>query len=107
MLRYSDRALSIRPRFFYPYNDVTFIVEDLDDEQFYTNLFQCLFAGELRVGRVLGLGGKAAVIQRFKERSTIPGRTNEFLVVDGDFDELLGVSVTSDVRLYRLPSGVQ
>lgn len=104
MLEYSPRALATRPIFYDSYNDITIIVEDFDDENFYTHLFQRLLGNSLRIGKVLGVGGKSQVIERFNARaSERKTETREFYLVDGDFDELLGLSAPKDVCFYRLP----
>lgn len=103
MLRWSDRAQSVRPIFFYPHNEITFVVEDRYDEEFYTNLFKSVFSGSLRINKVVGVGGKSAVIKRFEQQRTNKHSKKEYYVVDGDFDELLDVPAISDEFFYRLP----
>ena len=103
MLSYSNRALSARPRFFAGYNDVTIIVEDTKSEIFYTKLFQCLLGDELRVGHVVGVGGKEEVIKRFDRLKDDILVTPEFYLVDGDFDELIDRPSPTHPLFYRLP----
>ena len=102
MLRYSDQALSVRPAFYGPYNDVTVIVEDVDKEVFYTEVFNRLFEGNIRLVRVLGLGGKLQVLKRMDERGGESQGRREFYVVDGDFDELIGMPHPNSAFFYRL-----
>lgn len=101
MLQYSAEGLSARPAFYAPYNDVTIIVEDQDDENFYTQVLSRLLQGRFRIEQVLGVGGKRQVIQRFHDRS---GKLDwqEFYLVDGDFDELIGRECPDSVYFYRL-----
>lgn len=103
LLNYTGAGLSARPMFFAPYNDVTIIVEDEGDENFYTNLFQKLLGNKVRITRVLGVGGKPAVVRHFIGNIKSPNNDRQFYVVDGDFDELIGINVPVDDRFFRLP----
>ena len=103
MLSYSDRGLSARVRFYSPFNDITIVVEDINSENFYTKLFKCLLGTQLKVGRVIGIGGKEQVLQRFQQSKDVSQTIAEFYLVDGDFDELIGRALPDDHRLYRLP----
>lgn len=100
MLRYSSQALWARRKFFAPYNDINIIVEDTSKENFYTNLFTRLLQGELRIGKVIGVGGKSQVLERCysQERTQQP----EFFLVDGDFDEILRRPYPDQINFYRL-----
>ena len=102
MLRYSDQGLSARPIFFSHYNEITIIVEDTGKEHFYTEVFKRLFQEDLRITRVLGVGGKNQVLTRMsKGGGEFSGRP-EFYVVDGDFDELINEPVSNSRFFYRL-----
>ena len=68
MLRYSNAALAVRPRFFAPYNEITIIVEDAAGENLYTQIMKRLLGDVVSVGRVLGLGGKTQVVSRYEDR---------------------------------------
>ena len=102
MLHYSVRGLSARVRFYSPYNEVTIIVEDTASENFYTVLFERLFGDAPKIGRVLGVGGKEQVLERYRRFNKTANGTLEFYLVDGDFDELVGRTLPHDRRLYRL-----
>ena len=102
MLRYSSGALAVRPRFFAAYNDITIIVEDTEGENLYTQIMKRILGDAVIVGRVLGMGGKAQVIQRYESRRSIPAPPSEFYLVDGDFDELIGRACPSDQSFYKL-----
>ena len=102
MIRYSERALATRPAFYAAYNDITIIVEDEGDENFYTNLCRHLLEDTLRIWRVIGVGGKAAVLKRFTDHSDARRAWKEFYLVDGDFDDLLGNTLPPSERFYRL-----
>ena len=97
------RGLSVRPAFYAPYNEITFIVEDNTSENFYTKLFQCLWGDSVRFRRVIGVGGKEEVLRRFNSQTHVQQKRIEFYLMDGDFDELIGRPVPSHDRLYRLP----
>ena len=101
MTRYSNPALWVRRRFFSSYNDVTIIVEDMGKENFYVNIFQRLLGDRVKIRQVNGVGGKTEVIRRFNARVPSP-RQPEFFLVDGDFDELLGIQYPNDPHFYRL-----
>ena len=98
---YSRDGLAARIEFFRPYNQVTFIVEDTDDEIFYETLLGRVFAGKFEVAKVLGLGGKQEVIEEF-DRSIREGFTDEIFITDGDYDELLGIMAPDHPRFCRL-----
>ena len=102
MVSYSDRALWARRKFFEPYNDVTIIVEDVGQENFYTKVFQRLLQGKVRVKRVIGVGGKHKVMEQFSTSQT-GNYQPEFFLVDGDFDEILGRICPTNANFYRLP----
>ena len=103
MFEYSQQALSVRPIFYAHRNDITFIVEDFGKENFYTAVLSTLLGGLIRVDRVIGVGGKRQVIARWRQRLGTAGNPPEFYLVDGDFDELLGVALPFSDYLYRLP----
>ena len=102
MLRYSDEGLAVRPLFFGPYNDITIIVEDEGKEHFYTEVFQRLFQDDLRITKVLGVGGKTQVLARMAESGDDFIGTPEFYVIDGDFGELIHEPVPNSRYFYRL-----
>ena len=102
MLRYSEQGLSARPIFFSPYNDITIIVEDVGKEHFYTEVFKRLLQEDLRIAKVLGVGGKNKVLARMSENGDNFSGKPEFYVVDGDFDELINEPVSDGSFFYRL-----
>jgi hypothetical protein len=61
-----------------------------------------LFGEKLRIRQVLGVGGKQQVIARFRLREKAGKLSNEFYMVDGDFDELLARSIPKHRRFHRL-----
>ena len=100
MLNYSREGLAARPAFFAPYNDITIIVEDVGKENFYTQVMRRLLGNNLTIGQVLGVGGKHEVVQRCSQRAHL--QQQEFYLVDGDFDELLGLQCPNNMYFYRL-----
>ena len=105
MLNYSERALSTRSVFYAAYNDITIVVEDIAAENFYTKLFQLLVGDTVRIGRVIGVGGKEKVLNRFEQFKDDDESLGlkEFYLVDGDFDELVGRILPEAQHFYRLP----
>ena len=103
MLRYSSGGEASRPIFFRNLNTITFIVEDLNDENFYTVLFQRLFGDLIRISKVVGVGGKPKVLERFQRNLSTGNFGNEFYVVDGDLDDLIGLDCPKHTRFYKLP----
>ena len=99
---YSQAALAARPAFFAPLNDITIIVEDECKERFYTQVFKSLLPENVKFSKVLGMGGKDNVLQRFVEGRHDDPLPREFYVVDGDFDDLLGRAIPASDYLYRL-----
>ena len=103
MISYSQRGLHTRVRFYTPYNGITIVVEDTSLEAFYTKLINRLIGDSMRVRRVIGVGGKDQVLRRYEKSAHELGEWIEFYLIDGDFDELLEVTLPKDCRLYRLP----
>ena len=102
MLNYSDEALAARPAFFAPYNDLTIVVEDVGKERFYTQVMWHLLRGRARIAQVLAMGGKRQVVARFLQRRGASHGRDEFYLVDGDFDDLIGRQLPISGRFYKL-----
>ena len=102
VLRYTKRGLSARVKFYSPYNGIAIIVEDVGLENFYTVLFNRLLGDEPKIGRVLGVGGKEQVLERYRRLNNTGEGNYEFYLVDGDFDELIGQTLPYDDRFYQL-----
>ncbi|REG83638.1 DUF4435 domain-containing protein [Marinomonas pollencensis] len=67
--------------------DIEIYVEDLGSEAFYTKLFSRVVNDEVRIKKIIPLGGRSKVVNKCKEYS------EEFpalFVIDGDLDLLLG-----------------
>lgn len=102
MLRYSDAARELLPRFYARYNDINVFVEDEDDEIFYEKLLQRLLSDSLRIKRIFGVGGKQNLFEKAKEYSSNTAGENTFFIADGDFDRILGISPPTNERLHVL-----
>ena len=102
MLRYSEDGLAARPAFFASNNDIIIIVEDEGKENFYNELMKGLFQGHSITTKILGVGGKRQVLTRLDASSKSPNWWQEFYVVDGDFDDLLGNASPRSSHFYRL-----
>ena len=103
MISYSQRGLHTRARFYAPYNAITIVVEDTSLERFYTKLLNRLTGDRMRVRTVIGVGGKDQVLRRYEKSTHQLQERVEFYLIDGDFDDLLEVTLPKDYRLYRLP----
>lgn len=88
-LRFSPEALSNRPLFLSPLNDINLFVEDVGKEYEYEEIFERLFEKQISVFSIFPLGGKNAVIGEHSRRQMLDsdGKLNIF-IVDGDFDNL-------------------
>lgn len=102
MLRYSDAARELLPRFYAEYNDVTVFVEDEGDEIFYQKLLQNLFESSLRITRVFGVSGKENLFKKVIEYSEGKIIENAFFIADGDLDRMVEISAPPSDRLHVL-----
>lgn len=75
--------------FYAQFNDVSFYVEDEEQEQLYYEILHKLFPN-IRLNKIFPLGGKKEVIN--KARSSTSDRRRVFLV-DKDFDDILRTKV--------------
>lgn len=100
MLRWPARANAAVRALFQPLQDIDVYVEDQDDEVFYRALLQRLSGSKIRIARVLGLGGRQAVMAA---ATTHPqdGRPTLF-IVDGDFEWVRGDPAPAAPSLIRL-----
>ena len=102
MLNYSLEGLAARPTLFAAYSDITIIVEDRGKENFYAEVIGRLLDGQQKTAKVLGVGGKSQVLKRLAERDLTGQDRREFYIVDGDFDEILGIEFSDSSYSYRL-----
>lgn len=99
MLRWplsSGRAIA---RLFQALQDVDVFVEDQDDEEFYTGLFVTAASGKTRISKIIGLGGREAVIEA---ANTYASARPALFLIDGDLTWVRGEPAASLPRLYRL-----
>ena len=102
MLRYSDEAKELLPRFYAAYNDINVFVEDEDDEIFYEKLLQRLLNNSFRIKKVFGVGGKQKLFKKVGEYLSNAGEEKVFFIADGDFDRILGISPPANEMLHVL-----
>ena len=102
MLSYSNEGLAARPAFFAHNNDIIIVVEDEGKENFYTELIKGLLGDNLKITKVLGIGGEQQVLERFEGRGVGERWWNEFYLVDGDFDDLISKESPDSIYFYRL-----
>ena len=102
MIGYSDAGLAARALFYRAYFDVIVVVEDRGKEDFYREILKRLLGTSSERYGVLGIGGKDQVLRRLASRSERTQAWAEFYLVDGDFDELVGIAVPEDPFLVRL-----
>lgn len=84
MLTWPKRALFAIKYLFSPLQDIDIYVEDHEDEVFYSELFKKIKPSNIRIKRVFGVGGKAALIDRAESHGwdTRPA----LFLIDGDLD---------------------
>lgn len=82
--------------FFFQFNDVSFYVEDEEQENFFFCILKRLFP-EIRIERIFPLGGKDNVIEEAKKNQ---GDKKKVFIVDKDFDDILNKVVNYDNLFY-------
>lgn len=100
MLRWPTRAKAAVLALFQPLQDVDVYVEDADDEVFYRALLQRLSGTSVRIARVLGLGGRSAVVAAATAHP-LNGRPALY-IVDGDLEWVRGDPAPLAPSLLRL-----
>ncbi len=100
MLTWPKRALFAIKYLFSPLQDIDIYVEDHEDEVFYSELFKKIKPSNIRIKRVFGVGGKAALIDRAESHGwdTRPA----LFLIDGDFDWVRGDRPPPIRGLHRL-----
>lgn len=71
--------------FYGQFNDVSFYVEDIDQEHLYFNLLKVLFP-DIRLEKIFPLSGKSNVIEKAEANQ---GDKKKIFILDEDFNELL------------------
>lgn len=92
--KWSANGLSALDVFFRDYNEVSFFVEDEDQENLYFEIFRRLFPN-VSFDRIIPLGGKPAVLAHAKKPENAEIK-NRVYILDKDFDDLLGK--TEDIK---------
>jgi hypothetical protein len=98
MLKWPDRARAAIRWLYEPLQDIDVYVEDTDDEPFYRTLLNFATDGEIRVARVIALGGRDAVIEaaRLHDQS----KRLALFLIDGDLPWVRGDPTPSVVGLH-------
>ena len=85
MIHWSLNASKAIALFFRYKNEVDIYYEDSNDEEFYKELLQRLFHGDLRVGKLISLGNKSNVINACASDQTDKTRKRIY-IVDADLN---------------------
>lgn len=99
MLRWPSRAKAAIQALFQPLQDIDIFVEDEKDEVFYGVLLKRLAGSRIRIARVFGLGGRAAVVDA-ASAGPAPGR-RALYVIDGDLEWVRGEPAPAAPTLFR------
>lgn len=92
----SPEYLAAQSIFYTQFNDVSFYVEDEDQENLYFRILKKLFPG-LRIDKIFPLGGKPRCIEHAKKGTS--GRVSVY-ILDKDFDDLLGLILSKPNIFY-------
>jgi len=82
--------------FYYQFNDVSFFIEDEEQENFFFCILKRLFP-DICLEKIFPLGGKDNVI---KEATINQGDKKKVFIVDKDFDDLLNKIISIDNLFY-------
>lgn len=99
MLKWPTRATAAIRSLFAPLQDIEVYVEDVDDEVFYRTLLKRVAGPDIKIARVITLGGREKVIASalahdHSERSAL-------FIIDGDLDWVRGNPVTVAKGLHQ------
>lgn len=72
--------------FYYQFNDVSFYVEDDEQENFFFSILKKLFP-DIRLEKIFPLGGKENVVEEARKNQE---NKKKIFIVDKDFDDVLG-----------------
>lgn len=103
MIERSESARYAKALFYTAFNDIDVFVEDtaLESKKVYVELLNRILKHKFSVSQVFPVGTKSTVIRRCREDQGHRERPALY-IVDGDYDELVGVALESLKRLYRL-----
>ena len=88
-LFYSEEALLNRVLFLSEYNEVNIFVEDEYKEYEYENIFERMFADELKINDIFPMKGKPGVKKAFEQYGACYEGKPSVYIVDGDFDIIM------------------
>jgi len=92
----TDSFLAGQDLFYYQFNDVSFYVEDTDQEHLYFNILKKLFP-DIRLDKIFPLNGKG----NLKDHAQLHiGDKKKVYLADLDFDEILGIKEDIDNVFY-------
>lgn len=102
MIEYTSQALSNRDLFYEDNQKYIMYVEDQGKEYIYESILERMFTSDF-IGniKILGLGGKSRVKNKYKENKK-ESKKNKIYLVDGDFDLLLNNDVIVDDNFIYL-----
>lgn len=98
----SVSASSAKSVFFEEINDIDIYIEDtaFGYSKLFSILFERVFEGQYKVGKVFPLGGREAVV---KEHASEEGNRPSIYIIDGDLFLLAGDTVNNAKGLYKFP----
>ena len=82
--------------FYFQFNDVSFYIEDEDQENFFFCVLKNLFS-DIKIEKIFPLNGKDNVI---RESTNNLGNKKKVYIVDKDFDDILCRIKTNDNLFY-------
>lgn len=102
MIEYTSQALSNRDLFYEDNQKYIMYVEDQGKEYIYESILERMFTSDfIKNIKILGLGGKSCVKNKYKENKN-ESKINKIYLVDGDFDLLLNNEIIVDDNFIYL-----
>lgn len=102
MIEYTSQALSNRDLFYEDNQKYIMYVEDQGKEYIYESILERMFTSDfIKNIKILGLGGKSRVKNKYKENKK-ESKKNKIYLVDGDFDLLLNNDIICDDNFIYL-----
>jgi len=92
----NDGYLIAEDVFFIQFNEISFFIEDTEQENFYYNILKKLFPS-IQIEKIFPLNGKDNVIEDCKKNI---GNKNKIYLVDKDFDDILGRKLNVENLFY-------
>lgn len=88
-LLYSAEAQATRFILYQGLNEINLIVEDANREHIYETIFKRMLGDQYNISTIFAVGGKPAVIERYKEFKSNTNGIKNYYIVDGDFDRYI------------------